>query len=207
MEKKLALAAVSVAALFVAGTWAMTQMNKPDMDFATCGAAAVAGSAIGGPFELIDKDGKTVTDADIITGPTLLYFGYTFCPDVCPTDNLRNADAVQLLEDKGIMVTPVFISIDPARDTPQVVGEFADNFHPRMIGLTGSVEQVAAASLAYRTYYKKEETEDEYYLMDHSVQSYFNIPGYGVIDLFGRSETPQEAADRMACLIDMTSEN
>ncbi len=98
--------------------------------------------------------GETVTDADVLTGPSLIYFGYTFCPDVCPLDTARNAEAIDILEERGQMVTPVFISIDPERDTPEVVGDFAVNLHERMIGLTGSPEQVAAASKAYKTYYK-----------------------------------------------------
>ncbi|OUD09717.1 SCO family protein [Marivivens niveibacter] len=205
MEKKIAIAATSVAALFIGGTIAVVQLNKAPQDFAQCGATAVAGSAIGGPFELVDSDGETVTDADVITGPSVIYFGYTFCPDVCPLDAMRNAQATYILDEKGIEVTPIFISIDPERDTPEVVGEFASNFHERMIGLTGSLEQTDAASKAYRTYYKKEENGDpEYYLVDHSIQSYFNIPGYGVIDVFGHTETPENVAQRMECLIDMT---
>ena len=208
MEKKIALAAVSVAALFIGGTFAVVKLNAPDQDFAQCGATAVAGSSIGGPFELVNKDGVTVTDADVITGPTVLYFGYTFCPDVCPLDNMRNSQAVQILDEKGISVTPVFISIDPERDTPERVGEFAFNFHERMIGLTGTLEQTDAASKAYRTYYQKEANGDpEYYLVDHSVQSYFNIPGYGVIDVFGHNELPEVVAQRMECLIEMVADN
>lgn len=205
MEKKLALAAVSVAALFIAGTVVLTQLNQPSDDFASCGAAAVAGSAIGGPFELVNGQGETVTDAEVITEPALIYFGYTFCPDICPTDTLRNALAVEELEERGLSVTPVFISIDPERDTPEVVAAFADNFHERMIGLTGSVEQVDAASKAYRTYYQKEANGDpEYYLVDHSVQTYLNIPGHGVIDFFGRTEAPEVVADRVQCLMEKT---
>ena len=90
-----------------------------------CGDTAVAGSAIGGPFELVSETGETVTDADVITKPTLVYFGYTFCPDVCPLDTARNAEAVDILTERGLSVTPVFISIDPERDTPKIVGEFA----------------------------------------------------------------------------------
>lgn len=207
MEKKLALAAVSVAALFIAGSYAVIRMNDPEEALAACGAGAI-GSTLGGPFELVNKDGQTVTDADVITQPSLIYFGYTFCPDICPTDSLRNGQAVQLLEDKGIMVTPVFITIDPERDTPERVGEFAYNFHDRMIGLTGSADQIKAASRAYATYYAKGEVYAEGdYAMDHSIQSYFNIPGYGVVDYYGREESPEQVAARMECLIDAVGAN
>ncbi|NCO85900.1 MAG: SCO family protein [Rhodobacterales bacterium] len=170
--------------------------------FAQCRAGQVAGGDIGGPFTLIDKDGATVTDADVITTPSILYFGYTFCPDVCPFDNARNAAAVDLLEERGLLVTPVFISIDPERDTPAVVGRFADNFHDRMIGLTGSPEQVAAASRAYRTYYRKQEGDPEYYLVDHSTFSYLVLPGHGFVDFFRREDTAEAMADRVACFVD-----
>src|SRR3989338_3381074 len=120
-------------------------------------AVARSGAAIlAGVLPLGVETGKTVTDKDVITKPSLVYFGYTFCPDVCPLDNARNADAVDILEEKGFEVTPVFISVDPERDTPEVVRDFTDNLHPRMIGLTGSAEQVKAASLAYKTYFKKQ---------------------------------------------------
>ena len=114
--------------------------------FASCRSSAVAGGVgqIGGPFNLLDSAGKTVTDADVITAPSLVYFGYTFCPDVCPMDTIRNAEAADVLEENGKTATPVFISIDPKRDTPEVVGDYAEAIHPRMIGLTGSPEQVKA---------------------------------------------------------------
>ena len=205
MEKKIAIGAAAVAALFIGGTIVVANLNAGDPDLAACGASAVAGSGIGGPFELVNSKGETVTDADVITQPSLIYFGYTFCPDVCPLDTARNAQAVQILEEQGIEVTPVFISIDPKRDTPEVVGEYAFNFHDRMVGLTGTPEQVDAASKAYRTYYKAHDDGTEFYLVDHSVQSYFNIPGMGVVDFFGRAESPELVAERMACVIDKTS--
>ena len=97
----------------------------------------------------------------MITEPALVYFGYTFCPDVCPLDSARNAEAVDLLAKRGMPATPVFISVDPKRDTPEVVAEFTTWLHPKMIGLTGTPEQVKAASQAYRTYYKAHDDEDE----------------------------------------------
>lgn len=140
-----------------------------------------------------------MTDSQVFTKPSLVYFGYTFCPDVCPLDNARNAEAVDLLKERGIDVTPVFISIDPERDTPEVMRDFTDNLHPAMIGLTGSMEQVKAASQAYRTYFKKQDTGDDYYLVDHSTFTYLVLPGVGFVDFFRRETTPAEMADRVAC--------
>ncbi len=100
MSKWIAIGASAAAVALVAGTFAVTQLRAPTM--ADCGATAVAGDVIGGPFELVDKTGKTVTNTDVITKPTLVYFGYTFCPDVCPLDMARNAAAMDILEERGV---------------------------------------------------------------------------------------------------------
>lgn len=203
MNKILAICAVVVAVGFVAISYVMGLNGDGDDKYAQCKNSAVAGGDnLGGPFELVNAEGQTVTDADVITEPSLLYFGYTFCPDVCPLDVARNASAVDVLAERGMSVTPIFISIDPARDTPEVVGEFADNMHPKMIGLTGSPEQVKAASEAYRTYYKAHDAEDEFYLVDHSTFSYLVMPGEGFVDFFRRDVTPDQMADKIGCFID-----
>ena len=173
--------------------------------FAECRGGQVAGGAgqIGGPFTLVNAEGETVTDEDVITEPSILYFGYTFCPDVCPLDTARNAAAVDILAERGHSVTPVFISVDPERDTPEVVGDFAANLHPKMVGLTGSPEQVKAASDAYRTFYNvRDAGEDEFYLVDHSTFSYLVLPEHGFVDFFRRDESPEAMADRVQCFIE-----
>lgn len=196
-------AAVVLTAL-VGGAWVATMSGTSDDRFATCRASQVAsGSAqIGGPFELLNANGETVSDKDVIIAPSLIYFGYTFCPDVCPLDTARNAEAIDLLEESGHLVTPVFISIDPARDTPDVVGDFAANLHERMIGLTGSPEQVKAVSQAYKTYYKAHPAEDEYYLVDHSTFSYLVLPEHGFVEFFRRDTSPEDIADTIGCFVD-----
>ncbi|MFT6090116.1 MAG: protein SCO1/2 [Sulfitobacter sp.] len=203
MNKILAISAVVVAIGFVAVSYVMGLNGDSDDKYAQCKNSAVAGgNELGGPFELVNAEGQTVTDIDVITEPSLLYFGYTFCPDVCPLDVARNASAIDVLAERGMSVTPVFISIDPARDTPEVVGEFAENMHPKMIGLTGSPEQVKAASEAYRTYYKAHDTSDEFYLVDHSTFSYLVMPGEGFVDFFRRDVTPEQMADKIGCFIE-----
>ncbi len=202
MSKLYAGLAIAAVVGMVGGLYGYSVLQGGNDPFAACRGGQIGGGAIGGPFTLVNGDGKTVTDAEVLTKPTILYFGYTFCPDVCPMDNARNADAVDLLESKGYDVQPVFISIDPERDTPEVMKDFAANLHPKMIGLTGSMEQVKAASLAYKTYFKKQESEDEFYLMDHSTFSYLTLPGIGFVDFFKRETTPEEMADRVACYVD-----
>lgn len=204
-----AIAAVLVILGVVGGTWYYTRSDAEDV-FAACRGTAVAGGVakIGGPFELVDETGKTVTDEDVITGPTLIYFGYTYCPDVCPMDMARNVEAIEILDEKGIKVKPVFISIDPERDTPEQLAEFTDYLHPDLLGLSGTPEQVKAASQAYRTYYKKnapEDADDEFYLVDHSTFTYLMFPGLGLADFFRRDMTPEEMADKIACFVDASA--
>ncbi len=197
-------AAVLVAAMLGVLGWLVLWGGRGDDRFAQCRDTAIAGGAgsIGGPFELVDQTGRTVTDADVITMPSIVYFGYTFCPDVCPLDSARNALAVELLEEEGHITQPVFISVDPRRDTPEVLAQFSSVFHPRMIGLTGSDEQVRAASRAYRTFFSVQPGDDEYYLIDHSTFSYLVLPEHGFVEVFRRDQSADEVARRTECFID-----
>ena len=204
MKRTMALGAAAVAVVFLGATFWLTTRSAGADRFAQCRSSTVAGD-IGGPFELVNADGETVTDQDVITEPALIYFGYTFCPDVCPLDVDRNAQAVEILEERGTTVTPVFISIDPARDTPEVVGEFAEAMHPRMIGLTGSESQVKQASQAYRTFYnahEPQEGEEDFYLVDHSTFTYLTLPEHGFVEFFRREATSEEMADKVQCFVE-----
>ncbi len=202
MSKLVAGLAVAAVVGMVGGLYLYTEMRGSADPFAACRNGVIGGGDIGGPFTLLDGDGRTVTDKDVLTRPSLVYFGYTFCPDVCPFDNARNAEAVDLLKSRGHEVTPVFISIDPARDTPEVMKDYTESMYPGMIGLTGSEEQVKAAAQAYKAYYKTQPAEDEYYLVDHSTFTYLMLPGIGFADFFKRETTPEEMADRVACFVD-----
>jgi len=206
MRKSIVLAgAVAIAAAagaLSAGLFGPSSWFGPDDKFAQCRETTVGGADIGGPFELVDETGQTVTEKDVITGPTLVYFGYTFCPDICPTDNMRNAMAVEILDERGLDVKPVFISIDPERDTPERLTDFTDAFHDRMVGLTGTPAQVRAASQAYKTFFQKEDTEDDYYLVDHTTMSYLIFPDEGFVEFYRRSVTPNEMAESVACFAD-----
>jgi protein SCO1 len=195
------VAATAVAAFLGASVWYIIQ-NRADDAFADCRQGQIAGGDIGGPFSLVDPTGKTVTDADVLTKPALIYFGYTFCPDVCPFDMARNVEAVDILEERGFDVSPVFISIDPERDTPEAMLDYAANLHPKLIALTGSADQVKAASLAYKTYYKKQDSGDEFYLVDHTTFTYLMLPGTGFVDFFRRELTSDQMAESVACFIE-----
>ena len=148
------------------------------LPLAACGGEApaerppLAGAKIGGPFELTDKNGQSVRWGQFDGKYRVVYFGYTFCPDMCPMDVQSLMRALARFEkdqpERAAEVQPIFISIDPARDTPQVVGEFAAAFSPRLIGLTGSEAQIAAAAKAFAVYYGKGKQTPGGYLMDHS---------------------------------------
>jgi cytochrome oxidase Cu insertion factor (SCO1/SenC/PrrC family) len=133
---------------------------------------AVRGGAptIGGSFSLVDQDGRPVTQDTLKGKPTLIYFGFTYCPDVCPTSLLLMETAVEKLGPDAVKkVNLVFITVDPERDTPEVLKGYVTNFGPTFIGLTGTPEQVAEAARSFRVYYQKVPGKDGGpYLMDHS---------------------------------------
>jgi protein SCO1/2 len=189
-----------VSVLFATG---VGPFSDDEDQFADCRTSAVAGgsAAIGGPFELVDHKGRAVTGQDVIVEPSLIYFGYTFCPDVCPFDTVRNAEAVDLLAAQGLSATPIFISIDPERDTPEALDAYVENIHPKMVGLTGTEEQVKAASKAYRTYYKRHNDDLEYYIVDHSTQTYLMLPDHGFVEFFNRNTSAEKIAETAACFI------
>lgn len=200
LAKVAAIIGFAATAILIAGSAAYVFIGSPRDEFAQCRGGTAAG-AIGGPFTLVRSDGVTVTDAEVITKPSLFYFGYTFCPDVCPFDNARNAAAIDILEERGIDAQPVFISIDPQRDTPEVLAEYVFNVHPAMIGLTGTEEQVKEAANAFRVLYQRRELDGSDYLMDHSVFTYLMLPGTGFADFYSRDATPEQIADSVACFV------
>ena len=148
-------------------------------------------SKIGGPFSLIDQDGKAKTDADFAGKYLLVYFGYTYCPDMCPTGLQSMSRALDQLGDGAKTVQPLFITVDPGRDTPTKLKEYIASFHPAIVGLTGSAEQIAAVAKAYQVYYKKGENVDEHdYIMDHSSLIYLMDPQGKFVATFPEEVAP-----------------
>jgi protein SCO1/2 len=157
---------------------------------------------IGGPFTLLDQDGSTVTDQHFRGRWLLVYFGYTACPDVCPTALGRNGEAIDLLGRKGDEVVPVLITVDPERDTPEKLKDYVHFFHPRTVGLTGSPDQIARVAKEYRVFYAKEpRAADGSYLVDHSSLTYLVGRDGRVVQFFGQKVSPQELADRLSKLL------
>ncbi len=127
---------------------------------------------IGGPFALVDQDGNKVTDKDFAGKPSVIFFGYTSCPDVCPTTLLNLSNWLKAIGPDAEKLNVLFISVDPERDTPAHLKEYLSSFDPRIRGLTGTDDQVAAVAKAYRVYYKRIPGEDGGYTMDHSSAIY-----------------------------------
>ena len=155
---------------------------------------------IGGPFTLIDQDGKLTTDQDFKGQHMLIYFGYTYCPDICPTSLTTMSDALDLLGEDANKVTPILITFDPARDTPEYLKEYASYFHPRLKALTGTSEQVASVAKAYRVYYAKTikgDAESEDYLMNHSSATYLMGPNGAFLMHFSHGTDAEIMARRI----------
>jgi cytochrome oxidase Cu insertion factor (SCO1/SenC/PrrC family) len=160
------------------------------------------GMSLGGPFSLTDQSGKAVTERDYAGRWMLVYFGYSFCPDVCPTELGTMAAALDAMGPAGEAVVPALISVDPQRDTPEHLADYVSRFHPRMQGLTGTPEQVADAARRYRVYYAKvQRPEMTDYLMDHSSFIYLVGPDSKVRSLFRPEQTPEAIAAAVAAQI------
>ncbi|XP_015897248.3 protein SCO1 homolog 1, mitochondrial [Ziziphus jujuba] len=156
----------------------------------------VGKAAIGGPFKLINHDGKNVTEKDFLGKWTVIYFGFTHCPDICPDELQKLAAAVDKIKQKsGIEIVPVFISVDPERDTVEQVHEYVKEFHPKLIGLTGSSDEIRNVARAYRVYYMKTAEEDSDYLVDHSIVMYLMGPDMQFVKYFGKNNDIESLAD------------
>ncbi|WP_112312094.1 SCO family protein [Pseudogemmobacter bohemicus] len=206
MNRIYAIGAVGLMAALIGGTagYLFFAGDSRADPLAQCREGNVGSADIGGPFTLLDKTGTEITDKEVITRPTLVYFGYTFCADVCPFDMSRNAEALDLLEAEGRDVGLAFITVDPKRDTPEVAGEYAEAYKADAIGLSGTQEQIDAAAKAYRVYYKVQPATDDYYLVDHSAFTYLMLPGIGFADFYRREATPEQIAKGVGCMLDVT---
>jgi cytochrome oxidase Cu insertion factor (SCO1/SenC/PrrC family) len=140
------------------------------------GSSGSGEALVGGPFSLTDQTGKRVSEKDFLGRYMLVFFGYTYCPDVCPTELQVMMAALASMGEQAARIQPVFVSIDPERDTPSVLKSYVENFGPQLIGLTGSAEEIASVAKAYRVYYAKAGKGGSDYLMDHSSVIYLMGP-------------------------------
>lgn len=176
--------------------WQLTPMPQSRSGSGTT-AATLTPIEVGGPFELTAHTGETVTETSFGEKLRLIFFGFTFCPDVCPTALNTVALALDELGTQAEAVQPLFITVDPARDTPEVLADYVTVFHPGILGLVGTDEQTAQVAKAYRAYYAKVEPKDgdpEDYLMDHSAMLYLMGPNGRLLTLFSHNASPEEIA-------------
>lgn len=207
----LGLTAVTGAGLFY---WYEQERNKKLNEISK--KTVVAGTAaIGGKFELIDDAGNPFSDEKLKGQFNLLYFGFTHCPDVCPEELEKIAEAIDIVAKRtrwGKKLLPVFITLDPERDGVAQLKEYVKEFHPRMIGLTGSPEAIKKAAKGYRVYYTRAsvgemtgadaEQDEKDYLIDHSIISYLVDPQGNFVTFYGKNYSAEEMADSMVSIME-----
>ena len=158
---------------------------------------------VGGPFELVSSEGKKVSDRDFRNSYMLLYFGFTNCPDICPMEMEKMTEVMRELEKKKEtkgLVQPIFITVDPKRDTPDVLHKYKQQFHERLIALTGPVEVIKEVAKAYRIYISIPEKETDY-LVDHSICFYLMGTDGKILEYFGQRTEAQESIKKITEII------
>ncbi len=158
------------------------------------GAPVAASSAIGGPFRLTDQNGKTITDKDLKGHPFLVFFGFTHCPEVCPTALFDISEILSKLGPDADKLNALFITVDPERDTPAALKDYLSSFNPRLIGVGGDADALAAVAKAYRVYYKKVPLKDGDYTMDHTAIVYLMDKTGQFVAPFSLKRRPEDAA-------------
>ena len=184
MAGVLALAAAGVVG-WQAGWFAPARSEAPPIP------GVIREAPVGGPFTLVAHDGRTITEKDLDGKLTLMFFGYRYCPDFCPTELQKFTEVLEKLGPNSDKVQAWFVSIDPERDQPADLADYVSLFDPRIVGMSGSPEQVAAAAKAWRVYYAKAATENASdYLMDHSTYSYLMGPDGKNLAVFSYEADP-----------------
>ncbi len=190
MNRKLVLTACALLAAVLAGAGAVAVPRLL--------APTQVGVCIGGPFQLTDGDGRSVSEASFRGKWMLVYFGYTHCPDACPTALQDIADTLDLLPPAGrAEVVPLFITVDPARDTPAVMKDYAAAFGPAIVPLSGSQDAITRVERQYRVYAAKHPTQDGDYEMDHSSVIYLMDPQGRFVANFTHESSPKDMADKL----------
>jgi protein SCO1/2 len=192
------LTAVAIAGVLVGGLIAVSVL-RPTGGPVSGELPSVGKALIGGPFTLTDHTGKRVTDADFRGRNLLVFFGFTYCPDICPSGLAVITAALNALGPAAANITPVFVTIDPERDTPEKMAVYIQSFHPRLVGLTGTPAEIAAIIKAYRVYAKKvpDERNPASYTMDHSSIAYLMGPDGAFKTFFPELTKPDALAAQL----------
>jgi protein SCO1/2 len=185
-------------AIVVLGTALLLAFYLPGMRPSPSSVSTVSGApSIGGAFTLVDQRGQTVTDQNLKGKYSLIYFGFTNCPDICPLSLSVMTQALDIAGPMAEDVTPVFVTVDPERDTVQMMADYTANFHPRMVALTGTLGQVRAAAQAWRVYFKKSDEAAPSYTMDHSGYVYLMDRELNYVTHFKSDVTAEQMAARL----------
>jgi protein SCO1 len=180
---------LAVFAAFLAGTLALFATV-----WLTLPNEATQSSGVGGPFRLIDQNGRAVTDRDFKGEPFIVFFGFTNCPDICPTTLFEMSEVLKRLGPDADKTAALFISVDPERDTPEKLKDYVSSFHPRIFGLTGTPEEIALVEKEYRVYAKKVPLKDGDYTMDHTTVVYLMDKDGRFVAPFNLKKSADEAA-------------
>ena len=184
-----------VAGFLLAGILVLVKKSQMGMGSSSV-LHPVTADAFGGPFTLTDHTGKKVTEKNFQRKYRLIYFGFTYCPAICPTELAKITSALNMVGDNGRNIQPLFITIDPERDNVDSMGKYVSLFHPSLIGLTGTPEEIKAAAKAYKIYYAKVQDDSmSDYTMDHSSFIYFIAPDDRLLQIFRMEDDATQMAD------------
>jgi cytochrome oxidase Cu insertion factor (SCO1/SenC/PrrC family) len=203
-KKRLIVICLAVAAgLLLAGLVATLQTRTLPSGDRTGDLIAVTDEAFGEPFTLTDHTGRTMTDKDFTGKYRLIYFGFTFCPAICPTELAKITTALTSMGDKGKLIQPLFITVDPERDTPAKMKDYISLFDPSIIGLSGTPGQIKSVLKGYKIYAaKRQEPNMSEYTMDHSTFIYLIAPDDRLLHIFKMDDTAQDMARIMTGWLD-----
>jgi protein SCO1/2 len=194
-QRILILLLAVMGGLALAGALVLLKKNTPAKD----GLAAVTDDRFGGAFSLTDQNGNTVTDKSFDGKYRLIFFGFTYCPAICPTELAKIAAALNGLGEKGKEIQPIFITVDPERDTPEKLKNYVSLYHPSLVGLTGTTEQVKDVLKSYKVYAAKvEDPSMSEYTMDHSAFIYFIAPDGRLLHIFKMQDKADDMTDIMS---------
>jgi cytochrome oxidase Cu insertion factor (SCO1/SenC/PrrC family) len=202
-KSSLRLALIVLAGLMVGAAAALAIFPEARERLLPASAPSVGRALVGGPFTLTDQTGKRVTDKDFRGRYTLVFFGFTYCPDVCPSALQVMAAALDKLGPQGQKITPLFITVDPERDSPAQLASYLKSFHPRLVGLTGTPAEIEAVTKAYRVYVKKvaDPKSSAGYTFDHSAIIYLMGPDGAYLAHFTHATNVDAMAERLAKLL------
>lgn len=195
--KRTAILSVIAIIIGAAVAWFQIQAEQNaatgQMGTQTKSAAPIAGASVGGPFTLVDQNGEKRTEQDYADQYKLIYFGFTYCPAICPTELQKMTQVLNTLEPElAEKIQPMLITIDPERDTPEVLKDYVSLFHPRLIGLTGTQPQIDFVKKQYRVFANKVEDEElSDYTMDHSTFVYLMTPDDKLLSIYRMKDTAE----------------